>query len=955
MLQKPSGCFGCPLESRGKGFAPPVGPKSSPLLFVGEALGEVEATRGIPFVGPAGKVLDHILRRRGLDRQEQRIANLVSCQPPNDWLDGAPWEYEAVNHCRQYLEPVLQEDHKVVVALGGSATRRLLGLGRQGHVQANWHGTVQRDPTDRFWIVPTYHPSFLQRGQFKYFGVVAHDLQVALDVAATGLDRRPSSLVIDPTIEWFDQWVKEYLNALEGGQEVWLAIDIETKGKGTDEGEIKDDKYDITRINFSYSEEEGTTVPWAGAYKDAARRLLSSSGVKVFWNANYDITGLRLAGFDVSEPIIDAMDAWHILQPDLPKGLGFVAPFYSDYGAWKHLSTTDQGRYASIDALQTIRVAFGIAKNLQAQGQWESFYRHSYTLDTRVLHPAERTGLRVHKDRLDTFQADLQKKAEAISGEIQHIVPDVLKPELVWKRKPGSGLYSCSGIKEHTDECASDVDSACQELPHPRAVEEIRHELVKACLTCGKLQVATTHRCEDKSLVKQLGLIEADVPRWACREDFNPGSSPQVLGYILSKKHKPGKKSKKTGIPSTDNKVLTRLLKTKDPLYSRILEHRAVDKIHGTYAEGTRKRLKGDRLHTTFLHVPASLRLSSVNPNIQNVVTDKRTEASLAKGFRKCIIPSDGCVLLEADFAGIEAIETGWLARDPDYIRLATLGVHAYLTSHNLNKPADLKWTDEHLAGYFKELKKGYPTAYDKCKHVVHGTNYGLTPYGMQERYPEEFATIRDAEKLQNLYFEICPKLAAWQKETRDKAHIKGFLGLDDHPFRYRRWFWNVYNAQGKFGLDADKAIAFMPSSIAAGVLYESCLRLLDESGPNYIGDVYFGRSPVLALIHDSILLDVPRAQEERVIKALQAEMTRAIDGLCHVGSSPDSPIVPHDPTWGSQPCPPEWNLGQFLTIGIEIARGDDNWLDMEPIVVGKIQGLAGDTVRDEVEEEVVA
>ena len=78
--------------------------------------------------------------------------------------------------------------------------------------------------------------------------------------------------------------------------------------------------------------------------------------------------------------------------------------------------------------------------------------------------------------------------------------------------------------------------------------------------------------------------------------------------------------------------------------------------------------------------------------------------------------------------------------------------------------------------------------------------------------------------------------------------------------------------------------------------------------------------------------------------------MTRPIDGLRHVGESPTLPIVLDDPTWGSQPCPPEWELGDYLSIGIEIARGE-NWLDMEPISVGKIAGVAGDTVMEEDEE----
>jgi uracil-DNA glycosylase family 4 len=128
MLRKPQGCAQCPLEHIGVGFAPPVGPVSSPFAWIGESLGDAEAYTGLPFQGPAGQILNKLLRRVGLDRDAQRIHNVISCKPPGNELTNRPYEAAAIAQCRQYLDPVLRETHKVFIALGVQPTRALLDL-----------------------------------------------------------------------------------------------------------------------------------------------------------------------------------------------------------------------------------------------------------------------------------------------------------------------------------------------------------------------------------------------------------------------------------------------------------------------------------------------------------------------------------------------------------------------------------------------------------------------------------------------------------------------------------------------------------------------------------------------------------------------------------------------------------------------------------------------------------
>ena len=117
-FSRPPTCADCSLNERGFGFSYPVGPPTSPLLFIGEGLGITEAITGLPFVGAAGGTLNRLLTRASINRDTVRIHNCVACQPPGDWLDGAPWQHSALSHCRQYLDPVLAEPHQVIVKIG---------------------------------------------------------------------------------------------------------------------------------------------------------------------------------------------------------------------------------------------------------------------------------------------------------------------------------------------------------------------------------------------------------------------------------------------------------------------------------------------------------------------------------------------------------------------------------------------------------------------------------------------------------------------------------------------------------------------------------------------------------------------------------------------------------------------------------------------------------------------
>lgn len=464
---KPAACLGCPLDKTGRGFAPSIGPSSALIAIVGEALGSTEADRGEPFVGQAGAYLNRAFSLLGLSRSDYRIGNVVSCQPPRDWLVGAPWEQGAIAHCLTHRTlNIYGYSPRVYLTLGVTATKTVLKdlLKIEYHGKLNdWQGYVLGDGP---YVIPSFHPAFMLRGQQRLLGSLLFALKRAMEVASFGHTPKPVSLVVDPDPEWFDNWARQVT------PDAWLAVDIENPMTGgNDEDELVSGVAQITRINFAINPDQGITVPWEPRYLPTITQLLTSPCVKVMWNERYDTSVLKKHDQRVAGVILDAMWAWHMLQSSMPRGLGFASAFYSDLPPWKHLSQSNFGHYAAMDAVQTLRCMFGIAKDLRTANQWDIFLRHMVELDQKVLHPMEEIGLRLDPEKLRTFDTELGLKSDAILADIQASVPGHLRPLTGgWKNAP-------------------------EGYPGSEVIAQTVKKLVHCCEDCGAEDVTTRHKC----------------------------------------------------------------------------------------------------------------------------------------------------------------------------------------------------------------------------------------------------------------------------------------------------------------------------------------------------------------------------------------------------------------------------------------------------------------------------
>ena len=154
-----AGCRACSLcETRNKSVFG-VGNERAEVMFIGEGPGEQEDKQGIPFVGPAGRLLDDMLQMIELDRTKVYIANIVKCRPPGN-RDPLNIEQEA---CRHWLTKQIELiDPKIIVCLGRIAAMAMIDESfRITKEHGLWYDIDGRH------IMATYHPSALLRDVSK--------------------------------------------------------------------------------------------------------------------------------------------------------------------------------------------------------------------------------------------------------------------------------------------------------------------------------------------------------------------------------------------------------------------------------------------------------------------------------------------------------------------------------------------------------------------------------------------------------------------------------------------------------------------------------------------------------------------------------------------------------------------------------------------------------------------
>ena len=156
LAEEAAACRACALHEGRSQSVFARGDGSSGLVFVGEGPGEEEDRQGLPFVGPAGQLLDRMIEAMGVERSAVYVCNIVKCRPPRNRKPDAAEMAACASLLERQLAAVAP---RVIVALGATAVQGLLGTSEGiTRMRGRWRLYRGRIP-----VMPTFHPAYLLR------------------------------------------------------------------------------------------------------------------------------------------------------------------------------------------------------------------------------------------------------------------------------------------------------------------------------------------------------------------------------------------------------------------------------------------------------------------------------------------------------------------------------------------------------------------------------------------------------------------------------------------------------------------------------------------------------------------------------------------------------------------------------------------------------------------------
>ena len=347
----------------------------------------------------------------------------------------------------------------------------------------------------------------------------------------------------------------------------------------------------------------------------------------------------------------------------------------------------------------------------------------------------------------------------------------------------------------------------------------------------------------------QMENIEKEIYELA-GETFNI-ASPKQVGEVLFDKLKIVEKAKKTktGQYVTSEEVLESL-RHKHPVVEKILEHRGLKKLLGTYIDALPLLInpRTGRVHTSFNQtVTATGRLSSSNPNLQNIpIRDEN-----GKEIRKAFIPDEGCLFFSADYSQIELRIMAHLSEDKNMI-------DAFLSNHDIHAATAAKIYKINLNDVGSDMRR-------KAKTANFGIIYGISVFGLAERMNVD---RKEAKELIDGYFETYPGVKAYMDKSIQVAQEKGYVETIFHRKRFLPDI-NSRNAVVR-GYAERNAINAPIQGSAADIIKVAMARIYQRFQAEGI------QAKMILQVHDELNFSVPVNEKERVEEIVIEEMEKA-------------------------------------------------------------------------------
>lgn len=330
-------------------------------------------------------------------------------------------------------------------------------------------------------------------------------------------------------------------------------------------------------------------------------------------------------------------------------------------------------------------------------------------------------------------------------------------------------------------------------------------------------------------------------------EEFNIGSPKQIGEILFEKMGIPGQKKTKTGY-ATGAEILSELA-AEYPIAQEILSYRELTKLKSTYADSLPRMTGPDgRIHTTFNQsVAATGRLSSIDPNLQNIPI--RTE--LGRQIRKAFVASEGTELASYDYSQIELRILAHMCHDDALVRAFNerIDVHTVTAALMFNEPQE---------SVTKEQRR-------LAKMLNYAVLYGVTDFGLANQLGAGFG-VSEAHDLIVQYNERFPKVKAFTESVVEEARSKGFTATMRGR---RRYFADIHAGNRAARLYAERQAINAPIQGTAADMIKIAMIDIDRKLGGQAGRM-------LLQVHDELVFEIP-AGDRMPVEPVRTAMESAL------------------------------------------------------------------------------
>ena len=481
-------------------------------------------------------------------------------------------------------------------------------------------------------------------------------------------------------------------------------------------------------------------------------------------------------------------------------------------------TTVSHTKLTEVDKSFWRAVEFGTVISYDVKALYHTLAEHDIEVEFSDIHDIRQAAF-----LLDPLRRDRSLEA-LIGGEIASPRDEMsaMRQVYAWQVKAFEEKPKVSDIAHRFD--------------FPLIYHLFRMEYLGIKLDTGLLKIMS------KELDEQFKKLEQEMYSLVGYE-FNIGSPAQLSEVLFTKLQLPttGIKKGKTGY-STGQKELDKL-RGQHPIIELIEQTRELAKLKNTYVDTLPEQVdKHSRLHTTFNQdVAATGRLSSTSPNLQNIPI----RSDIGRKIREAFIPEKGKVFVSADYSQFELRLAAVLAADKELIDdfNGDLDIHTKTASDVYGIPMN-------------EVTKNQRR---DAKVINFGVLYGMSPHGLSAATGMSFP---DAKKFIDSYFELRKPIRKFIDDTLEKARTEGYVETF-HGRRRPTPDVNSSNFMVREG--AKRAAANMPiQGTEADLMKLAMIKVDDEMGD-------LGQQ--ILQIHDSILVECPEKNAEKVSKILQETM----------------------------------------------------------------------------------